>query len=74
MELNTLLKTQNQRPFYNSCVDTFKANLLEPPAQGESLMVLFDIFQGVKTCIRSKKLRYCVIDQSDIQRDGISLG
>ena len=37
--------------------------------QGESVMALLDIFKSMKTGIRWKKLHYCVIDQSGIQRD-----
>ena len=41
--------------------------------QGESVMALLDIFQSVKTGIEWKWLRYCVIDQSSIQRDWVNL-
>ena len=41
--------------------------------EGERVMVWLVIFQSLKTGIGWKKLRYCVIDQSGIQRDWVTL-
>ena len=52
---------------------TIDSAIYHGPPQGESVMALFDIFYSMKTGIGWKKMRYCVNDQSSIQRDWVNL-
>ena len=48
-------------------------NQFEGDPQGESVMAVLDIFQGVKMWIGCENWRYCVKNQHGVQRDWINL-